>query len=237
ADENDFSITWNGTAAGTITLPASTSGTDRVGRLYFFKNTSAVYTLTLDANSSELIDNLQTVVLQPGESTLLVKTNDNTASGSTYEVLQITKTQVRYEYVVSSNITQTRSAGALVKADFNTIEYSTNGGADFNLTTDIWTCPQAGWYRVEFSETGYITTSDDMTHVSLSIFKNGGIASNNYYNLGNSPVTVNLRNSGNDSKVLYLVQGDQIHAQVQSCTGCGVASYVSTERRLVITRL
>src|SRR5918911_504407 len=62
AGENDFYMVWNGTAAGTINLPASTSGPDRTGRLYFFKNTSDTYTLTIDANGTEIIDNAPTVV-------------------------------------------------------------------------------------------------------------------------------------------------------------------------------
>ncbi|WP_370901391.1 hypothetical protein [Chryseobacterium gossypii] len=234
--ENDFSMMWNGTAAGTIVLPASTSGPDRTGRLYFIKNSSSIYTLTIDAAGTEVINNSQTLVLEPSESALLVKTDNNTSSGITYDVIQVSKTQTRYEYAVSSDVTQTRNAGIVVPADFSTIEYSTNGGGDFNLATDTWTCPQAGYYRVELTETGYIVTSDAMTHVLMRILKNGVSVSNGFYNLGNSATTTNLRNSGYTSRILYIAQGETISASLQSCSSC-VPQNISTDRRMVITRL
>lgn len=196
AGENDFSLMWNGTAAGTITLPPSSNGLNRAGRLYFVKNSSTVYTLTLDATDNELIDNDLTLVLEPNESALLIKTDNNTASGITYAVIQVSKTQTRYEYAVTSSVAQTRNQGIIVPVDFSSIEYSSNGGGDFNLITDTWTSPQAGYYRVELSETGYITPASTMTHVLLRILQNGSQVGDGYYNLGNSAVTSTLRNNG-----------------------------------------
>jgi hypothetical protein len=171
AGENDFYVVWNGTAAGTISLPASTSGPNRTGRLYFVKNTSAAYTLTVDANGTELIDSSQTLVLAPGESCTLVKTNINTASGITYEVVVPSKTQIAYMYTVFSNTAQTYPEGALTKLNFATVEYSTNGGVDFNLTTDTWTCPQTGSYRIEAQDESTSSTAAS-THVRINIQKN-----------------------------------------------------------------
>ncbi|WP_353718694.1 hypothetical protein [Dyadobacter sp. 676] len=237
AGENEFFITWNGTAAGTITLPASTSAPDRTGRLYFFKNTSNVYTLTIDANGSELIDDTPTLVLEAGESALLAKTGNNTASGTTYEVGMLAKTSVRYLYSVSSAVEQTHAAGVAVDADFSTIDFSSNGGVDFNLATDTWTCPETGYYNIEFFESGYLTVANSTSHRALSIKKNGAWAAPlQYYTMTNG-TTPTMRSGGQNSSVEYLVKGDKITASMSLCIGCGPTSMRSFSRRMVISRL
>jgi hypothetical protein len=232
AGENDFYIVWNGTAAGTITLPASTSGPDRTGRLYFIKNTSASFTLTVDANGTELIDNGQTLVLSPGESCTIVKTNINTASGTTYEVVVLAETQEAYMYTVSSVTAQTyvEAAPGGTVFNFTTIEYSPNGGVDFNLTTDTWTCPQSGSYKIEAEDQSTSSTANS-THVALYIQKSGVFQHGRIYF-----VHASLSNSGSVAKILNLIQGETIRIVAIPCSGCA-ANISSANRRVEITRL
>jgi hypothetical protein len=230
AEENDFYIVWNGTAAGTITLPASGSGPNRTGRLYFFKNTSDTYTLTLDAAGTELIDNAQTVLLQPGETGLLVKTNINTASGATYEVVQISKAQSSYSLAVAGGA-QTFPDGTFNRSNFTAIEYSTNGGSDFNLGTSVWTCPQTGTYRLYVEGQGSPTVIGNQSHAGFFILKNGANLTGQYFLISTGPL-----NSGSVTAIAKLVAGDQITVSVALCSGCGTGMS-STRRRLEIVRL
>lgn len=240
AGENDFYIVWNGTAAGTITLPGSSASPDRTGRLYFCKNTSNVYTLTVDAAGSELIDNAATLVLQPGESALLVKTNNNTGTGTTYEVVQISNTQTRYVCAFLGNQV-TYNEGTFYTHDFASIEYSSNGGVDMNLGTDTWTCPQSGIYKIEVSEMASIPYSGTTraTHVSVQIVKNGAVVAGGLYNLTNTsnPNSLTIGNSGRASVILNLAKNDVITSQGQACIGCGVPTVTSLQRRMSIERL
>lgn len=231
ADENDYYITWNGTAAGTVTLPASTSGTDRTGRLYYVKNTTALYTLTIDGAGSEMIDNGQTVLLQPGESALLVKTNVNTASGITWEVVQIARTQSPY-YIAVAGGAQIFADGTTTKATLTGVEYSTNGAVDFNTGTSVWTCPQTGTYKLQLEVQGTATSTTNETHALSIIVKNGSsnLTSQFFY------VPAELGNSGSVTHIAKLNAGDQISVNITMCSACGT-DMSSTRRRLEITRL
>jgi len=231
AGENDFYIVWNGTAAGTITLPASTSGADRTGRLYYLKNTTATYTLTLDAAGTELIDAAQTVLLQPGESALLVKTNVNTATGATWEVVQIAKTQSPY-YLVAAGGAQTYADGSNGPSSFTGLEYSTNGGVDFNTSTGVWTCPQTGTYKIQVEGQGTPTVAGTQSHAGFDIRKNTSTRLTLQYFL----IYSGLINSGSVTAIANLVAGDQISVYVSMCSSCGTGMS-STRRRLEISRL
>lgn len=241
AGENDFYIVWNGTAAGTITLLPSSDPPGRTGRLYFFKNTSDVYTLTLDAAGSELIDNVPTLLLQPGESALLVKTNNNTGTGTTYEVVHISNTQPRYVYAAISSNEVTYNEGTIYKHDFTNIEYSSNGGGNMNLGTDTFTCPQSGTYKVEVQEYGSIpsTGSTTATHVGMHILKNGVVVAAWVYILTNgaNPMSLAIANGGRAAVILSLAKGDKISSRSQACIGCGVPAVKSIQRRMTIERL
>lgn len=238
--ENDFYIVWNGTAAGTLTLLATSATPDRTGRLYFCKNTSDVYTLTIDAAGSELIDNALTLLLQPGEAALLVKTNNSTGTGTTYEVVQITKTQASYTYAFLSAVQVAYTEGTFYTHDFTTIEYSSNGGGDMNLGTDTWTCPQSGIYKIEVSEMATIPSSGTTaTHVGLHIMKNGVAVSAGLYNLTNTanPLSLSIGSSGSATVFLNLLKNDQISSRSQACVGCGVPTVQSIRRWMSIERL
>ncbi|NIF07741.1 hypothetical protein F3J23_20140 [Chryseobacterium sp. Tr-659] len=235
--ENDFYLSWSGTAAGTMTLPNSTTGLTRTGRTYYIKNISSTNTLTIDADGTELIDNTQTVSIMPGESALIVKTDVNTASGSTYELVLLSKSDGSYIYAVSSSAAEVQNQGVLTTANFDSIDFSTNGGGDFNLTTDTWTCPKSGYYKIEFLETGFHTTTNVAAHRLMSILKNGTSISDQYYTMVILSIAASQRASGYNSVVANLQQGDAIKGSLVMCFGCGAASMTSSVRRMVITRL
>ncbi|MBI3139449.1 MAG: hypothetical protein HYZ15_12800 [Sphingobacteriales bacterium] len=230
AGENDFYIVWNGSAAGAINLPASTSGPDRVGRLYFLKNTSVLYSLTIDADGIELIDNSQALIVHPGETALLVKTSVNSATGVTWEVVQIAKTQSPY-YLAVAGGSQNFADGSNTQSDFTALEYSTNGGADFNLGTSVWSCPQTGTYRIYVEGQGSPTVPGNQSHAGFSILKNGAALTTQYFFVSSGPFS-----SGAVTHIVNLAAGDQITVNVIMCLGCGTGMN-STRRRLEITRL
>jgi hypothetical protein len=54
---SDYYIAWNGSSAGTVTLPAAISGSGNfIGRVYHIKNTSTSSALRIAADGSELMD-------------------------------------------------------------------------------------------------------------------------------------------------------------------------------------
>ena len=237
ASENDFYISWLGTAAGTITLPNSTAGINRAGRVYYIKNLSPVYTLTIDANGTELIDDNQTIVLKPSETVLCIKTDINTATGTTYEKVVLSKTEGDYVYAVSSSTPETHTQGVAVKGNFTSIDFSSNGGIDFNLATDTWTCPKSGYYRVEIMETGFHTANNVSAHRYISVLKNGIPQTEQYYTMTLLGISASQRTGGYDSTLLDLQQGDQITQRLLLCQGCGTASMTSLVRKMIIKRL
>ncbi|OCA78961.1 hypothetical protein BBH99_06940 [Chryseobacterium contaminans] len=235
--ENDFYVSWAGTADGTATLPDSTTGVERKGRTYYIKNTSQMYTLTIDANGTELIDNVQNVSILPGESALLVKTDNNTSTGVTYELVMLSKADTSYICAVSSSTAETHNQGTTYKANFTNVDFSTNGGADFNLTTDTWTCPKSGYYKIEFMESGYHTATNVSAHRLMSILKNGVAQSQQYYTMVLLNISASQRAGAYDSVVLNLKQGDTITGSLVMCNGCGTPTMTSFVRRMVFTRL
>lgn len=234
--ENDFYVSWSGSADGTIGLPDSATGIERKGRTYYIKNTSQVHALTIDANGNELIDNVQTILILPGESALLIKTDDNTANGTTYQLALLSKADTSYICAVSSSTAETHNQGTFYKANFTTLDFSTNGGADFNLATDTWTCPKSGYYKIEFMETGFHTSTNVAAHRQMSILKNGTAQSNQYYTMVLLGISASQRAGAYDSVVLNLKQGDTITGSLIMCNGCGTTSMTSFIRRMVITR-
>lgn len=229
--ENDFSIAWNGTANGTLTLPISTDGSDRIGRLYYFKNGSSTFSLTVNGSGTELIDNSNGITIQPGESALLVKTDVNTANGSTYTVLLITKTQQPYMYTINGAANQTINQGVTSQLTFSSVEYSTNGGADFSSINSSWTCPQTGWYKIQ--ATAQATTQGGDSHTSVIIRKNGSGTSSQVFFV---PAVVS--NSGSVSQNINLLKGDQITVAAQPCLGCaGSTSITYSTRKIEIQKL
>lgn len=235
--ENDFYVSWLGNSRGTLNLPNSETGTDRQGRMYYIKNLSHTYTLTVDADGTELIDGYQNVILKPEESVLLMKTGDNSATGATYELVVLSKTDGDYIYSVSSVIPEDHHQGITYKADFSSIDFSTNGGGDFDLTTDKWTCPKSGFYKIEFLETGFHTALNVAAHRLMSIYKNGVSQTQQYYTMVLLGVSATQRSSGYDTTFLNLEKGDKIECNVTFCNGCGASHMTSSVRKMIITKL
>lgn len=102
---NDYYVAWNGPANGTLTLPAAISGAGNFkGRLYFVKNTSTAFNLTLAANGSEQIDGATSISIPPGYAVNLV--NTGATSGATWQVVLFSSAsipQFRTSSVISSS--------------------------------------------------------------------------------------------------------------------------------------
>ena len=88
---SDYYLAWNGSAAGTVTLPAAlaTGSGNFGGRIYNIKNTSTSSTLTIAAAGAELIDNqsgagVANLALPPGYYAMII--SKGATSGTTWEV-------------------------------------------------------------------------------------------------------------------------------------------------------
>lgn len=235
--ETDFFVSWLGTSDGTLNLPDSATGNDRKGRIYYIKNLSKMYPLTVDAYGSELIERTESIRLKPSESALLIKTDNNSSAGTTYEIVLFSKTSGDYVYSVSSEVPETHHEGVLYKADFTAIDFSPNNGVDFNLDTDIWTCPRSGYYKIELMETGYHSAKYVSAHRRMSIYKNGIQQTKQFYTIVLLGVSANQLNSGYDTTFVSLEKGDEINGQFTFCNGCGVDHMTSTVRKMIITKL
>jgi len=146
---SDYYLAWNGSSAGTVTLPAAISGSGNFsGRVYHIKNTSTSSALAIAANGSELMDDqsgpgVASITLPAGYYGMFI--SKGTASGVTWEVA-----------IVGSSVTAfannwTPYTGTLI----NPFTGSTSGGA---LATGISvTVPAKGWY---FFRCGITINSD-----------------------------------------------------------------------------
>ena len=106
----DFYLSWNGAAAGTVTLPAALaigSGNYK-GRIYQIKNTTVAQTLTVAANGTEKLDDqgaagVASLSLAPGEAVDIISTGATT--GVTWDVVShhATTTPAEPWYNVATN--------------------------------------------------------------------------------------------------------------------------------------
>lgn len=133
---NDFYVVWNGTGAGTLTLPPAISGTGNYkGRLYFIKNTTASFNLILAANGSELIDGLANVSIPPGYGVNIV--NTGATGGTTWEVVSFMNSsipQFRTTSVIanSGSATLTGATGTAVAFPGMTLSVNNPAGQSLN---------------------------------------------------------------------------------------------------------
>ena len=146
---SDYYLAWNGSAAGTITLPAAISGSGNFsGRIYHIKNTSTNSSLTIAANGSELMDDqsgagIASITLPAGYYGMFI--SKGTTSGTTWEVA-----------IVGSSVTAfannwTPYTGTLVNP------FTGSTGASGLATGISVTIPAKGWY---FFRCGMTITSD-----------------------------------------------------------------------------
>jgi len=135
---SDYYLAWNGSSAGTVTLPAAISGAGNFsGRIYHIKNTSASSSLTIAANGSELMDDqsgpgVASITLPAGYYGMFI--SKGTASGVTWEVA-----------IVGSSVTAfannwTSYTGTLINPFTGS-----SGGGGFATGISV-TVPAKGWY-------------------------------------------------------------------------------------------
>jgi len=151
----DYYVAYNGTAAGTLTLPAAISGPGNYqGRLYHIKNTSA-FNITIAANGSELLDNqtgagVASITVRPGFAILII--SKGTTSGTTWEVVWAGSPTQGVEAIrlglASSSVSNT-AGSAIVSYQFTT--FNTIAGA--TVGTNSVSLP-AGMYRATLTLTG-----------------------------------------------------------------------------------
>ena len=135
---SDYYLAWNGSSAGTITLPAAISGSGNFsGRVYHIKNTSTGSSLTVAANGSELIDDqsgagIASTILPAGYYAMFV--SKGTTSSTTWEVAIVGSSSTSTPTGADNGLTmgynsagKTGLGGALAK----TTDVALNG---FNLT-------------------------------------------------------------------------------------------------------
>lgn len=135
---SDYYLAWNGSSAGTITLPAAISGSGNFsGRVYHIKNTSTSSSLTVAANGSELMDDqsgpgVTSITLPAGYYGMFI--SKGTTSGTTWEVA-----------IVGSSVTAfannwTSYTGTLANP------FTGSAGASGLATGVSVTVPAKGWY-------------------------------------------------------------------------------------------
>ena len=146
---SDYYLAWNGSSAGTVTLPAAISGSGNFsGRVYHIKNTSTSNSLTVAANGSELMDDqsgpgVASITLPAGYYAMFI--SKGTTSSVTWEVA-----------IVGSSVTSfannwTSYTGTLVNP------FTGSTGASGLATGVSVTVPAKGWY---FFRCGITINSD-----------------------------------------------------------------------------
>jgi hypothetical protein len=119
----DFYVSYNGTVAGTFTLP---TGTTAKGRLYTIRNASATKPLTVQAAGSETLDGQTNFVVAPTQSVQIMATG---TAGASFEV-------------VSYSAASTGMFRRLTTAQRDAIESPVIGATHYNTTfncLESWT--------------------------------------------------------------------------------------------------
>lgn len=109
---DDYYVVWDGTATGTLTLPAAINGSGNYkGRLYFIKNTTTSNNLTIAASAGEQIDGVNSISIPPGYGVNIV--NTGAATGTTWEVVSFMNATI--------SVPQFRTTSAMITTGSATI--------------------------------------------------------------------------------------------------------------------
>ncbi|WP_118976696.1 hypothetical protein [Taibaiella koreensis] len=189
---NDFYIAYNGSADGTLTLPAAISGTGNfMGRMYHFKNTGTAV-LTIAANGTELIDNqsgagVASVKVPAGYYAFFIA--KGTTTGTTWELVLLSSANsvpaAASTYPFSATPTSSRQtctatvgAGPYVRTE---IKYPQGAIANTANVLDTangrFTAPASGYYlfygATQF-DNGLVAGNPTFAWAILYLVKNAG---------------------------------------------------------------
>ncbi|KAA2224636.1 hypothetical protein [Chryseobacterium sediminis] len=190
---NDYYIAYNGTADGTLTLPAAISGAGNfAGRTYHFKNTGGKI-LTVSANGSELIDDqngtglgVPSITVPPGYYAFLV--SKGTITGATWELVLVSSSnsvpsaESTYPFSAVST-TQRQSCDATATPSDPWIRTAIvypqgtviNKGNVLNTSTGAFKAPSDGYYVIQGStqfDNGNVAGNPNFTWTVLYFIKN-----------------------------------------------------------------
>lgn len=215
---SDYYLVWNGTANGTITLPAAIAGSGNYkGRLYHIKNTTTGFTLSVAGNGAETIDDagavgVATIAIAPGDGILLVS-NGNT-SGITWEVVSyhnsIPKARGLFVKSASTQIIN----GAAVITDWSAV--TNDFGSAWNGS--VFTVPAGlqGWYTIstafQTNIGGGATARTPFQHVQIMVNGTSVVIGSASVHVAGGTVNGEAPGSGNAAASItyYLNAGDQV---------------------------
>lgn len=238
----DYYIAYNGSADGTLTLPAAITGTGNfAGRTYHFKNTGSAK-LTIASDGTELIDNqsgagISTIEVPAGYYAYLV--SKGTVTGTTWELVLIASSnnlpsaESTYPFsAVATSQRQTCDATPNPSAPWirTAINYPQgtvlNKGNVLNTSTGAFTAPNDGYYMIQGStqfDNGDVPGNPDFTWTVLYLIKNytpgngGNILVQSYQ----QPYATRVFGSS-ISCMTYLIKGETVSmASVAGVTGAG----------------
>lgn len=212
---SDYYLAWNGSAAGTITLPAAlaTGSGNFGGRIYNIKNTSTSSTLTIAAAGAELIDNqsgagVANLALPPGYYAMII--SKGATSGTTWEVAIVGNSNTVPCSGFGARVafgTQAIAGGTDTKILFPTEEW--DQGNVFNPATSTFTVPQSGRYILTGSyKTGAASAANSQ---DLILFKNNAVLA---YGTSIGSSTISNVIGGSVSYIANLTAGDVIELRI-----------------------
>ncbi|MFA6058700.1 MAG: hypothetical protein WC756_10915 [Taibaiella sp.] len=212
---SDYYLAWNGSAAGTVTLPTALAiGSGNFGgRIYNIKNTSTTSSLTVAAGGTELIDNqsgagVANISLPPGYYAMII--NKGTTTGTTWEVAIVGNTNTvpcsGFGARVSGG-SQSIVGGTDTKLLFPTEEW--DQGGVFTPAISTFTAPQAGRYILTGSyKSGAASAANSQ---DLILFKNNGVLA---YGTSIGSSTISNVIGGSVSYIANLAAGDVIDLRI-----------------------
>jgi hypothetical protein len=218
----DHYLAWNGSAAGTVTLPAALAvgSGNYQGRVYHIKNTGTA-TLTLAANGSELIDNqsgagVASVSLAPGYYAMII--SKGTTTGTTWEVAIQTG-------ILTGLVSETHSASQNINAASNSVMfYNTelmDDNGDFTNPMLTVTPASAGIWQVHVSQSGqnFSAAGSSNFNMYLQESTNGGASWVSIAQSG-ANVTGNENNFASIDFIVALPAGAMLRVLTVVCNGC-----------------
>lgn len=233
----DYYVAYNGSANGTLTLPAAISGSGNyLGRVYHIKNTS-LFSLTVAANGSEQLDNqtgagVASITVQPGFAVMII--SKGTTSGTTWEVVRtgsptqgVESARIVFGASSVSNASATATLN-IASTSFNTIANSTVGATTVSLP--------AGMYRATLTISGGFSTGVGSNVATARVNTNGSLYQTvgGYTTSGNNACTfggscIFLLSSAGTVSFAYFAQ---VNAGNTFTVTTGSSSTVATIERL-----